>query len=429
MKITIIGTGFVGVVSASVFAKLGHQVIGLDIDEQKIASLQQGKVPFHEPGLEEILKEQLAKQNLQFTTNYQQACQNADIVIIAVGTPAKITGEADLKYVFSSIEKMDNYIKDDCIIAIKSTVPPDTLDKINLFLGKNINKKFHTAFLPEFLKEGSAVTDTLYPDRIVIGTKDEFAFEKLKELHEGLNAPIVHVSEKSASMIKYTANTYLALRITYINEIADLCEINGADIEEVIQGIGFDKRIGNHYWYPGLGYGGSCFPKDVGELASYSRKVNKSSNLINTINQINKYRIKKIFDNLDKKVTSFKDKKVAVLGLSFKPNTNDMREAPSTQVIPYLITAGATVKSYDPIAKWYEHQIQANKHEQKETIEEACLDADIIITLVEWPQINKFDFNKVRINNKQQWFFDTRNQFKPEIIKKIGFYYQGIGRS
>lgn len=425
MKVAVIGTGFVGVVSAAVYASFGHQVVGLDIDENKINLLKQGKVPFYEPGLQELLLQQQQTAQLNFTTSYEEAIKEAEIIIIAVGTPSAADETADLRYIFASARSLAPYLKENAIVVIKSTVPPGTLEKTSEIIKEITQTKFYGASLPEFLREGSAVYDTLNPDRLVIGADEDYVFSQLEKLHEKLQVPVVRCKVASAQMAKYTANSYLATRITFINEIANLCEKNGADINEVIEAIGYDKRIGQHYWYPGLGYGGSCFPKDVKELAAYSRSVGEDGNLLNKINEINKDRIFRLLNNFSREVGGFENKTVALLGLSFKPNTDDMREAPSTKIIPFLSNHGAMVKGYDPMAKYFNNS--NDHHQQVNSIEEACQDADIIMAVVEWPEITGFDFSKVK-NEKKQFFIDVRNQFSTKLVKKWGYQYLGIGK-
>ncbi|HNS65199.1 MAG TPA: nucleotide sugar dehydrogenase, partial [Candidatus Woesebacteria bacterium] len=279
MIITVVGTGFVGLVTAAVFASFGHKVYGLDVDVSKIKQLKVGKVPFYEPHLEELLSETKKKQNLFFTSEYKDAVPQSDLIIIAVGTPSSKSGGVDLTYVLSAIESMAPLLKQNTIIAIKSTVPPQAIDSVVDALRKNSKVAYTIATLPEFLREGSAVSDTLHPARIVIGAEDDWTFSQLEILHQPFKAPIVRTKLASAQMAKYAANAYLATRITFINQIADLCEKNHADVQEVISAIGFDPRIRSHYWYPGLGYGGSCFPKDVKELAYFSRQVGEAENL------------------------------------------------------------------------------------------------------------------------------------------------------
>lgn len=425
MNVTVIGTGFVGVVSAAIYASFGNQVVGLDIDENKIKLLEKGQVPFYEPDLQDLLLKEQTTGRLKFTTSYQEAIKEADIIIIAVGTPSAPDETADLRYVFASAKSLAPYIKENAIVVIKSTVPPGTLEETINIIKKETTVNFYGASLPEFLREGSAVHDTLHPDRIVIGADNDFVFSQLEKLHESLKAPVIRCRIASAQMAKYTANSYLATRITFINEIANLCEKNGADINEVIQAIGYDKRIGPQYWYPGLGYGGSCFPKDVKELAAYSRSVGESGNLLNHVNEINKERIYRLLEKFAQEIGGFRGKTVAVLGLSFKPNTDDMREAPSTKIIPYLSEQGANVRSYDPMAKYVSST--NDHHEQFSSIEEACNEVDVILSVVEWPEIIGFDFGTVK-SNKTQYFIDCRNQFEESKITQQGYKYFGIGR-
>lgn len=429
MTITVIGTGFVGVVTAAVFSSLGNTVIGLDVDEQKIQKLRNSSVPFYEPSLEELLKAQQATGNLTFTSNYQEAISPADVIMLAVGTPSTPEGGADLKYLRAATESLAPHIKEGVIIAVKSTVPPGTLRELETVLSSKTSNHFFMASLPEFLKEGSAVEDTLHPDRIVIGATDPSVFEKLKALHAPLGAPIIEVSPESAQMAKYSANAYLATRITFINQIADLCEKNGADIQEVISALGKDKRIGEHYWYPGMGYGGSCFPKDVKELAHYSRTVGESQNIFNKITELNEERVARLLTKYENAVGGWQGKTVAVLGLSFKPNTDDMREAPSTKVIPLLLAKGAQVRGYDPQALEVAKQVLAQNQSLSyySEITEACENADVIFALIEWSQIVSFDYSTVR-QDKTQWIIDIRNQLDGAELTKVGFSYIGVGK-
>jgi UDPglucose 6-dehydrogenase len=444
MNICIIGTGFVGVVTAAVYASFGNKVVGLDVDERKVNKLKKGIVPFFEPDLDTMLKEQQANGNLSFTTSYKDGVSDADIILIAVGTPSGPDGQADLKYVMMASESMAPHLKKDAIVVVKSTVPPGTLPKVEEKITEHTKTPFHTASVPEFLKEGTAVYDTLHPDRVVLGATEAKVFERLEELHKPLNAPFVKISPDSAQMAKYTANSYLATRITFINQIADLCEKNGADIQDVIRAIGYDQRVGKHYWYPGFGYGGSCFPKDVKELAAYSRSVGESNNLLNKVNEVNEERVLKLMDRYGKQIGGWENLNVAVLGLSFKPNTDDMREAPSTKVIPYLLQHNATITGFDPKANWDEWAgvlFQGNptvietakaRFTQLPSVEEAIADADVIISLIEWPQITQHEFSstqqKANSQKDKRWFIDARNQFDPAKMKKAGFNYIGVGR-
>jgi len=348
INIACIGTGFVGVVTAIVFAKIGHNVVGLDIDKEKINSLSKGKTPFYEPHLSKLLSETLKNKNLSFTDSYKKATSRADVIFIMVGTPSAPDGQADLKYIIKASESIAKHIKDNAIIVIKSTVPPSTNKKVEKIVSAHTQKHFTVASVPEFLKEGSAVENSLHPQRVLIGSNDNNTIEILTKLHKPLTENIIVMKPESAQMAKYAGNVYLAQRITFINQIADLCEKNGADIQEVIQGIGTDKRIGEHYWYPGLGYGGSCFPKDVKEIAAYSKAVGEADSLFIKIDELNEKRAEKLMTKYDEHIGGFEGKTVAVLGLSFKPNTNDMRKSPALEVIPFLLSKGATVHATDP---------------------------------------------------------------------------------
>lgn len=429
MKLACIGTGFVGVVTSAVFAKLGNDVIALDIDEDKINSLSQGKVPFFEPGLEELLQQTLNSGNLQFTTNYQKAISDAEVILIMVGTPSASDGQADISHVLTSIESLASHIKDDAIVVIKSTVPPGTNKKIEKLLNEKTKKKFTTASIPEFLKEGTAVQDTLHPDRVLLGVTDDTTFTKLEELHKPLSGNIIRMKPTSAQMSKYAANTYLAQRITFINQIANLCEKNGADIEEVILGIGVDKRIGTHYWYPGLGYGGSCFPKDVKEVASYARAIGEVDSLFIKIDELNEARIPRLMEKYNELVGGFEGKTVAVLGLSFKPNTNDTREAPSLKVIPWLVKHNASVRATDPHAMREIKQFLPESVTYTSDPYEAVKGAEITMLLVEWEQYQDLDLAKIAGNmTGTKYFIDTRNQYSKDQIEQDGIKYIGIGR-
>ncbi|PWU24056.1 UDP-glucose 6-dehydrogenase [Candidatus Cerribacteria bacterium 'Amazon FNV 2010 28 9'] len=436
MNLTIIGTGFVGVVSSGVFASFGNIVYGLDIDQKKVDMLTRAEIPFYEPGLEQLVKEGVAKKTLTFTTDYTKAIPSSDVIMIAVGTPSAMDGQADLTYVFAAAKSLAPHLKDGAIVAVKSTVPPGTCDKVAQVIRDNGGTKpFHVVSLPEFLKEGSAVEDTLHPDRIIIGATDAMVIEKLKELHKPLGAPVVVMKPESAQMCKYTSNAYLATRITFINQIANLCEANGANIQEVIAGIGLDKRIGKHYWYPGLGYGGSCFPKDVKELAAYAKAIGQENNLMVTVSTLNEERMVSLLSTFEQQVGGWKGKTVAVLGLSFKPNTNDMREAPSTKAVPALLAAGAVVHSYDPMtneeaARYFGSQKLSNfsNYHMATSVDEALKGAHVALVLVEWPQLITLEPSHIKeLMVPNAIFIDCRDQYDRAEIEKVGLKYIGIG--
>ncbi len=418
MKIACIGTGFVGVVTSAVFAKLGHTVIGLDIDQAKIDSLSAGQVPFFEPGLEDLLVEMQKTGNLSFTTSYEQAVSEADVVMIMVGTPSAPDGQADLKYVLATGESAAPHLKEGAVVVLKSTVPPGTNQKLKDVIQAKTQVSFDIASVPEFLREGTAVEDTLHPDRAVIGSTNPETIKLLTELHAPLTPNIITMKPESAQMAKYASNVYLAMRITFANQMADLCEKNGADIEEVIRGIGADSRIGTHYWYPGLGYGGSCFPKDVKEIASYAKHIGENESIFIAVDELNSKRIPRLMEKYDALVGGFAGKTVGVLGLSFKKNTNDTREAPAGIVIPWLEERGATVKTADP-------KVEADTTDPYE----AASGAHVLMLLVEWDEYTGLDLNKLAsVMEDPKYLIDTRNQYSPKEVLAAGLKYQGIGR-
>ena len=427
MTIAVIGTGFVGVVTAAAFAKFGNQVYGLDIDATKIKKLEQAQLPFFEPGLEELVKAGVASGRLRFTTSYTTAISGAEVIFISVGTPSAPDGQADIKYVLAAAQSLAPYLKSGAIVVVKSTVPPSTNSKIEAIIKQHTKKDFYVTSAPEFLKEGTAVFDFLNPNRVVIGTTNPHVAKILTELHQPLEAEVVVVRPESAQMAKYAANAYLAQRITFINQMANLCEKNGADVQEVVAAIGFDERIGGHYWYPGLGYGGSCFPKDVKELAAYSRAIGEGDGLFVKIDELNEARIPKLIHKWDEKVSGFTGKTVAVLGLSFKPNTSDVREAPARKVIPLLQSLGAKVTAYDPQALEESKSLYQNVT-FADSILDAAHTADVLILLIEWDEFKSLDFNKLKSVMKNHVFIDTRNQYEPEEVEKHGFKYIGTGR-
>ena len=430
MTIGVVGVGFVGLVSAAVFSKFGNTVWAVNRDKQKSDELKKGKIPFFEPGLEELVKESVDAGRLKFTTEYSEAISDADVVMIAVGTPSAPDGTADLSAVFGAAKSLAPYIKTGAIVIVKSTVPPGTNDKVREIIKTITKKQFYTASVPEFLREGTAVEDTLHPDRILIGSDEPQVIKKLLELHRPLNGETVVMRPESAQLTKYSANAYLANRIVFINQISDLAEKTGADVQEIIRGMGLDRRIGLHYWWPGLQYGGSCFPKDVKELAAYARRVGEGDGLFEKIDQLNENRLLKLLTRFEKVVGGWNGKTVAVLGLSFKPNTDDMREAPSMKVIPILTAAGATVSVYDPQVSGHAKKILGDSvAKYAANPYEAVKDADALIILVEWDEFKSLDLAKVKKNMAPgAVFIDTRNLYDPQIIKEAGLKYVGIGR-
>ncbi len=428
MKVAIVGTGFVGVTSSVVYASFGHQVVGLDINEDKVAQLNKGKVPFYEPKLAEMLETSLKSRQLHFTSSYQEAISEADVIIIAVGTPSAEDGAVDLSYIANSVAQCAPFLKEGAVLAIKSTVLPGTLTQVRTIVDNLTDKKIHYASLPEFLKEGTAVDDTLHPDRIVIGTENKVAFDILEDLHRPFGAPILSVRPESAQLAKYASNNYLALRIVYANVLAEICETVEANIDEVIEVMGYEKRIGNHYWYPGMGYGGSCFPKDVKALAHFCQEKKIQANIFTMMDQFNNNRPLQILEKLEQIMAGFAQKTIAVLGLSFKPNTDDQRESPALLIIPTLLEKGAKVMSFDPMVKKIAHEEVAKNqnYQQAESINAAVKEADLIISLIEWPQIIGFDFAPVKAA-KEQFFFDARGQFEMKKMQDAGYIYLRTG--
>jgi len=419
MTIAVIGVGFVGLVSAAVFAKFGNTVWAINRDEKKSSRLKKGKLPFFEPGLEELVKDNVRAGRLHFTTDYPKAISSADIIMIAVGTPSARDGTANLSAVFAAAKSAAPHLKKDAIIIIKSTVPPGTNDKVKEIIKQHTSVNFHLASVPEFLREGTAVEDTLHPDRILIGAAKPSVIKRLLELHRPLNGETVVMKPESAQLTKYTANAYLATRIVFINQIADLAEKTGADVQEIIRGIGLDNRIGLHYWWPGLGFGGSCFPKDIKELAAYAKRVGEGDGLFEKIDRLNEERLSKMLAKFEKAGGGWNKKTVAVLGLSFKPNTDDTREAPSLKVIPILKSAGAAVKTYDPQVK---NSTAPDPYS-------AAADADILMILVEWDEFRSLDLTRIKeLMRPNPVFIDTRNLYNPETVTEKGFKYIGIGR-
>lgn len=419
MTISVVGVGFVGLVSAAVFAKFGNTVWAINRDEKKSGDLKKGKLPFFEPGLEELVKNNVRAGRLFFTTDYPKAISAADVIMIAVGTPSAPDGTADLSAVFAAAESAAPHLKKDTIIIIKSTVPPGTNNQVKNIIKKHTSVNFHMASVPEFLREGTAVEDTLHPDRILIGAAEPSVIKRLLELHRPLNGETVIMKPESAQLTKYTANAYLATRIVFINQIADLAEKTGADVQEIIRGIGLDSRIGLHYWWPGLGFGGSCFPKDVKELSAYARRVGEGDGLFEKIDRLNENRLPKMLSKFETAVGGWQNKTVAILGLSFKPNTDDTREAPSLKIIPILKSSGASVKTYDPQAK---NRTAPDPYA-------AAGGANILIILVEWDEFRSLDISRIKkLMKPNPVFIDTRNLYNPETVAEKGFKYIGIGR-
>jgi len=440
MKITVVGTGYVGLVAAACLAEVGNHVLGLDVNAEKIRILKEGGIPIHEPGLLEIVRRNVENGRLSFTTNVEEAVGFGEVQFIAVGTPPDEDGSADLQYVTEAARNIGRFMNSAKVIVDKSTVPIGTGDMVKVAVAEELKKRnvdihYSVVSNPEFLKEGAAVEDFMRPDRIIIGTEDPKAIEVMKQVYAPFqrnHERLVVTNLRSAELIKYAANSMLATRISFMNELANLAEILGADIEMVRQGIGSDPRIGYHFLYPGCGYGGSCFPKDVKALIKTAKDVAgfdlKLLKAVEEVNDLQKFvlpkKIKKQFgDNL-------KGKHFALWGLAFKPNTDDMREASSRVLINELIKAGASITAYDPVAMDEGKRIfKDEKHLTfADTQDEALKNADALIIVTEWTEFRSPDFALIKSSLKSPMIFDGRNLYDPKAVRALGFNYYPIGR-
>lgn len=437
MKISVFGVGYVGLVTGACFSELGNEVLCLDIDQKKIGDLEKGIIPIYEPGLENIVKRNFSEKRLRFTTNIEKAVDFGEIIFIAVGTPQKDYGHADLKFIYEVAETIGDFLKEDQkIIVTKSTVPVGTNKEVaeiisNRLKERGVNFEFANISNPEFLKEGDAIDDFMKPDRIVIGTNKDWAKEKMEALYSPLvknGHPIFFMDLLSAEMSKYAANTMLAAKISFINQIANLCEIVGADVEEVRKAICADKRIGPHFLYSGPGYGGSCFPKDVQALSALAKKHGYTAHLIEAIETVNEAQKDLVARKIIKRFGNLEDKKVAVWGLAFKPNTDDMRCAPSINLIEKMLAKGAKVSAYDPIAEEEAKKIFGKRIEYASTMYSCLENADTLVIITEWPQFKEPDFKKIKNLLKNPVVFDARNIYSPSRMKELGFEYFSIGR-
>ncbi len=432
----MVGTGYVGLVTGACFAEMGYTVTCLDIDREKVRLLEQGIIPIYEPGLEEIVKRNVKQKRLSFTTDYRAAVSTATICFIAVPTPSREDGSCDTSYVEAAAREIARHMKGYTIIVNKSTVPVGTAHLVARVIREvNPNLKFDVVSNPEFLKEGAAVQDCLKPDRIIIGSDHPKPAEILKEIYSPFtlnHERILTMDTLSAEMTKYAANAMLATRISFMNEIADICKRVGANVNEVRKGIGSDSRIGYSFLYPGVGYGGSCFPKDIRALISVAKQVGAQPELLQAADSVNN-RQKKILSRMMQSYFAMKGglkgKKIAIWGLAFKPDTDDMREAPSLTFIQELIQEGAILKVFDPVAMPNARKILGNTPNIEWCADEfdAAKDADAIALLTEWKQFRLLDFNPVRKTMKGFAFFDGRNQYKPLDMKNKGFDYISIG--
>ncbi len=430
MTITFVGHGYVGLVTAAVFADLGNTVWVVGHTREKIDNLKKGIIPIYEPRLEEMVKKNVMAKRLLFTLDYKKAIPESKVVFIAVGTPSKEDGQANLSSVFEVAGKIGENLNGYTVVVTKSTVPVGTNKKVKQIIEKVKPQKaeFNLASTPEFLREGQAISDTLSPDRIVIGTDSKKAEQILVELHEPIDGNYVLTNIETAEMIKYASNAFLSTKISFANAIAKLSELTGADGLKVLEGIGLDERIGNKFLSPGAGYGGSCFPKDVRALIAIAKENNYDFALLREVERINKEAtediVRKARKLLDNKVNG---KTVGILGLAFKPDTDDMRDAPSIRIINLLKSDGAKIKAYDPIAINSAKKI-FKEIEYANDVYETAKDADLLVVVTEWNEFRQLDLEKIKKLMKKPIILDARNIYSPEEVMSLGFEYQGVGR-
>ena len=427
MKIAVAGTGYVGLVTGVCLAEHEHEVTCVDVDQNKIDIMRQGISPIYEPGLEELMKKNMKR--LTFTTDYASAYKDADVIFIGVGTPEKKDGSANLTYVYTVAEQIAESITKDCVVVVKSTVPIGTNDKIEAFIKSKVKDgiKVYIASNPEFLAQGTAVRDTLHASRIVIGTSEEYAQNVLQEVYKNFDAPKMVTDRCSAEMIKYASNDFLALKISYVNEIANLCEIVGANITDVTKGMGFDSRIGNKFLNAGIGYGGSCFPKDTKALHWLASFHDYEIKTIKAAIEVNENQKIKMVKKLFKYYKNLRGLTVAALGLTFKPNTDDLREAPSLVNIPMLLEEGCHVKAWDPVGVENFKKLN-NNIDYCDTIKETLKDADVCLIFTEWNEIKEMDIKDFEKYMKNPIVIDGRNCFDIDKFKNTKITYDSIGR-
>ena len=429
-KICVIGTGYVGLVTGTCFADLGNEVTCLDVDPVRIEKLHQGIMPIYEPGLEQLVEQNVRAGRLIFTTNYEEALVGAEYAFIAVGTPSGVDGEADLQYVRQAAESIAELVNDPILVINKSTVPVGTGDWVSDIIKKTRTGKpleFHVVSNPEFLREGSAINDFMFPDRVVLGCTDRDAANKVAELYLTLRCPIVITDLRTAEMIKYASNAFLATKISFINEIANICEELGADVREVARGMGLDKRIGPHFLDAGLGWGGSCFPKDVKALAHMAVLHGTQPQLLQAVMDINRNQRRRVIFKLRRALGSLDEKVIGVLGISFKPNTDDIREAPSLEIIHLLQNEGARVQAYDPQATENAEKLFTNV-KLCDNPYQVAEQADALILVTDWNEFKQLDFEKIHKSMHRPIILDGRNQWDPDRMRELGFTYYGVGR-
>ncbi|MBI1987644.1 MAG: UDP-glucose/GDP-mannose dehydrogenase family protein [Nitrospinae bacterium] len=429
MELCVIGVGYVGLVTGAVFADLGNDVVCVDIVEEKIRQLNEGMIPIYEPGLEEMVHRNVKDHRMAFTASLEEGMRRAEIILICVGTPPKQNGETDLSSVEAAARGIARWLDRYKIIVNKSTVPVGTGDLVREIIERNrrMDVDFDVVSNPEFLREGSAIQDTLSPDRIVIGAPNKKVAMRLLELYASLERPMIITDVHSAEMIKYASNAFLATKISFINAIADICEKAGGNVTDVAKGMGFDRRIGPDFLNAGLGFGGSCFPKDTESLVHTAGQYGYDFEILRAVIKVNKERCRHFIGMMKERLGTLQGKKVGVLGLAFKPNTDDMREAKSIEVIPELISEGAQVFAYDPVAMENARRLLPGVT-FGESSYEVAEGADALVILTEWREFRLLNMEKIKASMKRPLIFDGRNLYDPEKKKKMGFEYYSIGR-
>lgn len=428
-QICVVGVGYVGLVTGACFADLGNRVIALDVNRERVEGLKRGVMPIYEPGLEELVERNVKAGRLTFTTSYKEAMAGTEFTFIAVGTPSGVNGEADLQYVAAAARSIAEEMTGPMIIINKSTVPVGTGDWVADIV-KDAQPKpvdFWVVSCPEFLREGSAIGDFMNPHRTVLGSMHREAAEKVAQLHLPLRAPIVITDLRTAEMIKYASNAFLATKISFINEVADICEALGADVKEVAAGMGYDKRIGPMFLDAGLGWGGSCFPKDVLALAYMAEEKGLDPKILNTVMDVNYERRKDAVAHVKEMIGSVKGKTIGLLGLAFKPSTDDMRDAPSIDITQELTAEGAKVRAFDPVAMEVARSIlpAVEMFDDPYTMAKGC---DALMVITEWNEFKQLDLKKIKGLLKKPVIFDGRNIYEPGVMKEMGFSYRGVGR-
>jgi UDPglucose 6-dehydrogenase len=432
MKLCVIGAGYVGLVTAACFADLGNEVVCVDKVISKIRLLSRGIAPFFEPGIEAMVQRNIKAGRLTFNSSMKSAVQRADVILIAVGTPSKDDGEADVSSIVDVAREIAGILRGEKekmrfrVIVNKSTVPVGMGDIVTKIMRENkVNEKsFAVVSNPEFLREGSAIMDFMNPDRIVIGAHNDRAFNLITEIYRPLNAHIIFTSVKSAELIKYASNAFLATKISFVNEIANICERTGSDINEVVYAVGLDKRIGRHFFNAGIGYGGSCLPKDVSALIHLASEEGYEPLLLNSVNELNNYQVDVFVGKIVKALKNLRNKKLTLLGITFKPETDDLREAPALKLVKRLKEKGAKIRVFDPA---YKGKTVAGLKVAKD-VYSALSGADALVLATEWNEFRELDFERVKKTMKQPFIFDGRNVYDPKKMKELGFNYRGVGR-